>query len=119
MGRKKRAERGADNSGAAGTIRVTVDCHNSPNRLHFDVDPHLPVHALVKQVLDLLAEGENAEHVNMMRRYYSPVLELVREDSAIPLSSSDTIRQAGIADQSLCRIAAEPRKDRFMFCSKP
>lgn len=113
----KRAETVADDSDSFTTIRVAIDCHNSPDRLHFDVDPHLPVHALVEQVLDRLAEGENAEHVKTMRRYYSPVLEMVQQDSAIPLNSSDTIEQAGITDQSLCRIAAKPRKDRIMFCS--
>lgn len=116
---RKRVETGADNSRSLTTLRVTVDCHNSPGRLHFEVDPHLPVHDLVEQVLERLAEGGNAEQVNTMRRYYSPVLELLQEDGAVPLSSSDTVRQAGITDRSLCRIAAKPRKDRIMFCCKP
>lgn len=119
MGPKKRTGTKVDSHRAVTTIRVMVDCHNSPDRLYFDVEPQLPVNALVEQVLERLAVGENADHVNTMRQYYSPVLELLQDGNATPLSNNDTIQQSGITDQSLCRIAAKPRKERIMFCRKP
>lgn len=119
MGSRKAFNRLNGRKEGDSTVKIIVDCRSCPEPLYFEVEAQLPVHRFVEKVLATLGTGEKAEQVRVMQAYYEPVLELVRDGSAIALNSRATLQQAGIRDQALCRISAKPRKERMMCCSRP
>jgi hypothetical protein len=91
--------------------------HSSSDNSHhrFQVPPDMQVSEFLELALDRLAEGEGAERVAALRRYYQPVLELEGEGQELPLHL--TLAEAGVNHEAVCRIAARPLKERIMFCS--
>ena len=99
------------------TIRIIIECHTEPGMFQFDVQPQLSIDQFLGEVLDKLSQGSNAERVRNMRQYYEPILEHCTDNATIPLDGALTLDQAGLQDQSVCRIAARPLKERIMFCN--
>lgn len=89
---------------------------NSDDRYHpFHVSAQMKVGTFLELALARLAEGDGAQRVEALRNYYQPVLELQDEGRELPQQT--TLAEAGIADGTVCRIAARPLKERIMFCS--
>jgi hypothetical protein len=117
MEKNKTATPGQATSAGA-TIRINLECHTDPGIHHFDVSPDLEINAFIQRVMQRLAEGDNGERVRAMLAYYEPILELMESGTASRvLDSSKTLQQACVHDNATCRISANPRKEKIMFCS--
>jgi len=64
-----------------------------------------------------LGEGDGAERVEALKRYYQPVLEIQTRRGDQEVASNVTLAEAGLSNEAVCRIAARPLKERLMFCS--
>ena len=84
---------------------------------HFCVPEQMSVDAFLEFALTRLSEEQGAERVEALRRYYEPVLEMQGRDGNIELAGEKSLIEAGVSNQSVCQIAARPRKERIMFCS--
>ena len=98
-------------------LNITLYSSSDDTYHHFCVPQQMTVDAFLELALERLSQGEGAERVQALRRYYEPVLELhCREDNR-ELPGENPLLEAGLSDQAVCRIAARPRKERIMFCS--
>lgn len=98
------------------TIAITVLFHSDHSQRHFSVSPQLRVGDFLEQLLQELAQGEQAERVKRLRECYEPVLELLRDGEGIELDKTESLIGAGVGDHAVCQIAARPIKEKMMFC---
>lgn len=101
---------------ADASITVTLLCHSDNSERRFTASPQLRVEAFLEQILEELAQGDNAERVCQLRECYEPVLELVRDGVGTALSKAQTLSEAGMGENAICQIAAHPLKEKLMFC---
>lgn len=97
-------------------ITITLLCHRDNSLRHFTVSPMLRVDAFLEQVLEELAQGDDAERIRQLRECYEPVLELIRDGEGTALTTNQTLDEAGVGDDAVCQIAAHPLKEKLMFC---
>jgi len=91
---------------------------NSDNTYHpFTVPAKMTVAAFLDLAMAKLSEGDGAERVEALKRYYQPVLEIQTPGGEHELPPNMTLADAGIENETVCRIAARPLKERLMFCS--
>lgn len=100
-------------------LNIIIYSSSDNTNHHFCVSPHMTVAAFLELALERLNQGEGAERVQLLRRYYEPVLELHSGGESRELPCDKGLLEAGVSDQAVCRIAARPRKERIMFCSSP
>lgn len=103
-------------SGDNNTITITLLYHTDNSQLHFTVQPKLYIQDFLKQILNKLAQGENAARVEQLCNNYEPVLEVLINGEGIELKSDQTLAEAGIGNNAICQIAARPLKEKLMFC---
>lgn len=82
---------------------------------HFRLPATMHVADFVELALARLAKHLGKERVEMMRRYYQPVLQLIGDERE--LSPEITLAEAGIGAEVHCHLAARPRKDRMICCA--
>jgi hypothetical protein len=91
---------------------------SSDNTYHpFHVDAQMTVEAFLELALTKLSEGTGAGRVAALKRYYQPVLEVQERSGDRELPPALSLADAGLGNESVCRIAAHPLKERLMFCS--
>ena len=105
----------ATDSGAQLTIILHSDSDNTRHR--FSVPERMSVAGFLELALTRLSEEQGAARVEALRRCYDPVLELQSPEGNRELPPDLDLKEAGVGDQAVCRIAARPRKERIMFCS--
>jgi hypothetical protein len=97
-------------------INITVLCHADNSQQHFSTQAHLRIGEFLEQILEQLAQGEDAERLAQLCNNYEPVLEMVIDGEGIELENGDTLAEAGVGDNAICQIAARPLKEKLMFC---
>lgn len=98
-------------------LRVTLHSQSDDTYHHFYVSPKLTVAELTQVALNTLAQGPNRQRVLEMLECYEPVLELFDEEREENiLAAEQSLQQAGLSNNAVFRIAAQPRKEKIMFC---
>lgn len=91
---------------------------SSDNTYHpFCVSATMTVADFLELAMAKLGEGDGAERVEALKRYYQPVLEIQTRRGDQEVASNVTLAEAGLSNEAVCRIAARPLKERLMFCS--
>ena len=99
------------------TLNISLYSNSDDRHHHFCVPAQITVTAFLELALERLSQGEGAERVQALMRYYEPVLELHCTEDNRELPGDKTLIEAGLCDHAVCRIAARPRKERIMFCN--
>lgn len=91
---------------------------NSDNAYHeFHLSSQMTVAAFLEMALKRLSEGDGAERVAALKRYYQPILEIQESRGERELPPQLTLAEASVSNGAVCRIAARPLKKRIMGCS--
>ena len=95
---------------------IILECQLLPGQHRFIFPAEATIGQLLAEVLNMLANSEAATQAHEMLAYYQPELLLQQAAESVPLNSDLTLDEAGLLSGSVCRIGANPRKDKQLFC---
>ena len=95
---------------------IILECRLLPGQHSFAVSAHATIGQLLDEILEMLEKSIAAEQARNMLEYYQPQLQVLRDDELRYLDHRLTLEEAGLRNGDVCRIQAEPRKGKQLFC---
>lgn len=97
-------------------ISVMLHSHGGAGDITINVPTDLRVAEFIEQAISLLSQGEDAERSALLLKNYRPVLELVQQGQHAELEGHHTLAAAGVTQNAMLQIAAQPIKEAQLFC---